>query len=140
MILLLVKKMLYVIPNYFDMELIIKTSGCVEVLESNPIAWQSIKMRPRKQKERLEINNSEIISKSKQLTKKWENAARLTRKRTHRTSDEQIDNLRKRQRIHPSAASRQIQLCVVTPTDEHLTDEVSQKDTCSNFITKEAHA
>lgn len=54
------------------MKLLIEATGCMEVLQSNPIAWKLLKMRFCKQREHLEIENSEIISKSKELTKEQE--------------------------------------------------------------------
>mmetsp|Transcript_7228 Transcript_7228/g.14895 ORF Transcript_7228/g.14895 Transcript_7228/m.14895 type:complete len:374 (-) Transcript_7228:832-1953(-) len=73
-------------------------------------------MRSRKQRECLQIDTSEIISKNNKFTKDWEEAFRVARKRTYRSSDTQMDNLQKRQ--HIDLSSNPTPTRVVTPTDE----------------------
>ena len=73
-------------------------------------------MSSREQRERLQIDTSEIISKNNKFTKDWEEAFRVARKRTYRSSDTQMDNLQKRQ--HIDLSSNPTPTRVVTPTDE----------------------
>ena len=73
-------------------------------------------MRSREQRERLQIDTSEIISKNNKFTKDWEEAFRVARKRTYRSSDTQMDNLQKRQ--HIDLSSNPTPTRAVTPTDE----------------------
>mmetsp|Transcript_5746 Transcript_5746/g.10890 ORF Transcript_5746/g.10890 Transcript_5746/m.10890 type:complete len:229 (+) Transcript_5746:1724-2410(+) len=62
---------------------IINAAGCSDVLESNPIAWQLIKMRSVKQRNDLHVSTRTLLSKSKDYEKQWTQLLLSAKKRTH---------------------------------------------------------
>ena len=106
-------------PNYADMELLINAAGCEDVLDSDPIAWQLLKMRALKQRNESALDTRTLLSKSKEFEKRWQELLRLGSKRTHRSYTSE-HRAKKKCCIDPTTSPTR----VVTPT-ELLTTEAS---------------
>jgi len=91
------------VPNYADMELLINAAGCEDVLDSDPIAWQLLKMRALKQRNESALDTRTLLSKSKEFEKRWQELLRLGSKRTHR-SDTSEHRAKKKCCIDPTTS------------------------------------
>jgi len=107
-------------PNYADIELLINTAGCEDVLDSAPIAWKLLKMRALKQRSESELDARTLLSKSKKFGKQWQELIRLGRKRTRRSKiDTEEHHGKKKRRVDTPVSAPTNSATVRSPTTDH---------------------